>query len=442
MAENPEAPKPDFSALYRTSKPYAALPFDSSVFDYRPFADRVIQAFSVLAHGAVLAIDAPWGYGKTFFGLNFKADLQAKGWRTAYIDAFEHDFVEDPFLLLASVIKEQASEPKRGGFVHAAAGVGRALLPLAAKAAVKAATLKTLDLKEVEEAFAEGASDAAFKFIEGRITEFEKELQSVKRFKEKLAETAEEVRTATQRPLVVFIDELDRCRPDFAVRTLERMKHFFDVPSLIFVLLLNRRQMENAVNGLYGAELDASAYLRKFVHASIDLPFSLAAKHNPDPEIKNYPKQLAEKIDLGPNEKLLAAFTIAMQKLAPTLGLSFRDIERAYTEFVLAVIKARVSPDLMFLLAFVITLKVSYPDMYAALLKRNLDERRSAELLAQAKSRGLDGLLYEWYRGMIQAHLNMNVQINDLTQFLRSVNLELEDAFSFFARLINSRRGD
>jgi len=59
------------------------------------------------------------------------------------------------------------------------------------------------------------------------------------------------------------VDELDRCRPDFALGLLERIKHLFDVEGIAFVLLVNRSQIEGYIRTVYG-NADAEAYLLKF----------------------------------------------------------------------------------------------------------------------------------------------------------------------------------
>ena len=44
--------------------------------------------------------------------------------------------------------------------------------------------------------------------------------------------------------LVIFIDELDRCQPLFAVRLLERVKHYFDNPNITFVFSTNVEELQ------------------------------------------------------------------------------------------------------------------------------------------------------------------------------------------------------
>ena len=62
---------------------------------------------------------------------------------------------------------------------------------------------------------------------------------------------------------MVMIDELDRCRPSYAVEFLETAKHLFVVNQVVFVLAINRKQLAHAVRALYGNEFEAEAYLRR-----------------------------------------------------------------------------------------------------------------------------------------------------------------------------------
>ncbi|MBJ6977682.1 P-loop NTPase fold protein, partial [Vibrio cholerae] len=57
---------------------------------------------------------------------------------------------------------------------------------------------------------------------------------------------------AEQKPIVLFIDELDRCRPNFSVLMLETIKHTFDVEGVQFVLITNTNQLKASINHCYG----------------------------------------------------------------------------------------------------------------------------------------------------------------------------------------------
>ncbi len=163
-----------------------------------------------------------------------------------------------------------AAEIKRLSAVDATAGerlaskaarVGSALLPVATKAAINLVgkLMGTTDVvgefSDAVEAASEQGADAAQAWVKRKLDEHEQEKASVHAFLDALAEFAK----AAAKPVVIFIDELDRCRPAFAVRLIERIKHFFDVPNLVFVLLMNRKKLETAIRGVYGAETNAGA---------------------------------------------------------------------------------------------------------------------------------------------------------------------------------------
>jgi len=70
-----------------------------------------------------------------------------------------------------------------------------------------------------------------------------------------------------QKPLIFFIDELDRCRPDYALQLLEKAKHLFNIDGIIFILALDRDQIGHSLKSIYGEGLDVDGYLRRRVRA-------------------------------------------------------------------------------------------------------------------------------------------------------------------------------
>ena len=72
--------------------------------------------------------------------------------------------------------------------------------------------------------------------------------------------------------MIFVIDELDRCRPDYALEVLEVIKHLFSVPRVHFVLGVNLEALEGMVCARYGPDIDAHRYLGKFIHVRLELP--------------------------------------------------------------------------------------------------------------------------------------------------------------------------
>ena len=105
--------------------------------------------------------------------------------------------------------------------------------------------------------------------------------------KGKIEELKETFKTIDKK-IIFFIDELDRCRPDYAIKTLETIKHFFDESNIVFVLATDDNRLQSSVNSVYGSEIANEDYLRKF----IDIKFNL-------PEIENAEKHLLSKWNFG-----------------------------------------------------------------------------------------------------------------------------------------------
>lgn len=130
--------------------------------------------------------------------------------------------------------------------------------------------------------------------------------------------------------MVFFIDELDRCRPNFSVKLIERLKHFFDVPNLVFILLLNKEQLEKAIEGTYGVGIDASAYLAKFIHLNLRLPKNVDTSSEHQNANWIYLNQLAEHYKFKRGQELVH-FVNTLSVFASITGMSLRELERGMT---------------------------------------------------------------------------------------------------------------
>lgn len=72
--------------------------------------------------------------------------------------------------------------------------------------------------------------------------------------------------------LLIIIDELDRCSPLFAVKLLERVKHYFDCDKITFLFAANLCELSHTVKHFYGNEFDSSGYLDRFFDLTLELP--------------------------------------------------------------------------------------------------------------------------------------------------------------------------
>ena len=132
--------------------------------------------------------------------------------------------------------------------------------------------------------------------------------------------------------LVVFIDELDRCRPDYAIGVLEKVRHIFDVAGVVVVLAINREALEQAVGGLHGSRDAAERYMRRFVDQATRL-----TDPSDDTTVK-FLEHLYQETGISSRMKQKNYRRLMFEALARPEHSSLRDLEQAVhrAAFVLA----------------------------------------------------------------------------------------------------------
>ena len=74
--------------------------------------------------------------------------------------------------------------------------------------------------------------------------------------------------------LVIVVDELDRCLPEYMIRVLERLHHLFEgLENIIVIIATDRQQLEHTIKSIYGTETDAVSYLQKMIQFELSLDF-------------------------------------------------------------------------------------------------------------------------------------------------------------------------
>ena len=261
--------------------------WDGDLWDRRRLGEQLERYVDRLQCGAVLALDARWGEGKTWFVRHWTKHLETKDHNVIYLDAFANDYLDDPFLVITSEIanvlkKDKSTSRKINKLIRLSASVGTALLPFLPKVAftlglhlIGAGLISTAlqqgyeSAKDEIEKLSDEASDRIKESIQEKIANHEAEKKTLIEFKKHLAETVEKL----DKPLVFIIDELDRCRPDFSIRLIERIKHFFDIPKIVFVLVMNKLQLLQSVKNYYGYDSDLNGdYFEKFIDYTIEFP--------------------------------------------------------------------------------------------------------------------------------------------------------------------------
>ncbi len=244
-------------------------PFKHDLLDRKEKAEVLTSLVSNIDGPCTMAIDAAWGAGKTTFLKMWAQHLQNEGFPVVKFNAWETDASGDPFVALTTEIAEQLKvwpDSTVASRLHQTQFLAKNLLRRVAPGAIRAASgFIPVVGAEVGHALSSYASEAMAGYFDQK--------QSAAQFKASLQELANSLRASSgNKPTIVLIDELDRCRPSYAIELLETAKHIFGVDNVVFVLAVNRTELAHSVRVLYGDRFEAEGYLRRFFDIDFRLP--------------------------------------------------------------------------------------------------------------------------------------------------------------------------
>lgn len=245
-------------------------------------AFRLCQYLSGINSGFSIALDNQWGGGKTFFVKQIKLILDAYNpfsphslsandtvrikkvaekhvrgidkalsetpYVTVYYDAWDNDNSSDPLLALIYEIAHSIN----------------ADFDCLKKSSLQQKFSSIFELftgKDIDKILKAAKSESI-------IDEITKE----KSLKGLIDEFLEEVIQERGNRLLIIIDELDRCKPSFAVSLLERVKHYFSNEHVTFLFALNENALCHTISKNYGEQYDSSRYLDRFFDLTTSLP--------------------------------------------------------------------------------------------------------------------------------------------------------------------------
>jgi len=357
--------------------------FEQDVLGRSNFGQSLLNLVSQSSDELVISLDGKWGEGKTTFVKMWQGMLNQAEVPNIYIDAFANDYIDDAFIAVASAIttyiEENAVNPddeKSKEFSEKAKHVGVQLLSWTAKVGIKAATLGAIkdsdieELKDIQADVAKGLSTVVGDFVGERLASHKKDVEILQSFKSLLSEMPSLLSPEGDKPFVIIIDELDRCKPTYAVELIEKVKHLFSVNNVVFVLVMHRKQLEEAVKCVYGENIDAHTYLQKFINIETTIPKKIGDRH--DNDINQYNRRLFDlhRIETWGDDRNLVD---SLEVLAMHFNLSLRQLERVYTN--LAVFYASSSENqlrLVPVISFLAVIKVVDPSVYEALLHQKI----------------------------------------------------------------------
>ncbi len=240
----------------------------------------------------VLNINAEWGYGKTFFLNNLALELKSKNYDVVEFDAWKNDYTKEPLLAFMSELNISLEEffnkkqTKAKGFLQS---LKKNSLPILMSVLSRKLTGYSLDeLSELDDEQTEsmesvdindnsdiekGVSSITSKLTEYALHEHNTIKNSIEEFKKSMIKLLKYIETLKghQLPLFILIDELDRCRPNYAIELLENIKHLFDIEGIIFIIATDSKQLSHSINAVYGEKFESEKYLKRFFDQEYNL---------------------------------------------------------------------------------------------------------------------------------------------------------------------------
>lgn len=313
-----------------------------------------------------IALDGQWGSGKTFFvnqvmllakALNEKVKLPERDrildslklnedfknkfsndYLVVYYDAWYNDNDDDPLLSILYEICQQANKDFMlpGDTLQKIGSIVSQLIKMGTR----------IDFKEFVESFKS----------HNKLAEY----ASMREYNDKIAVL---LNTISNGKVILFIDELDRCKPTYAVKLLERVKRYFNGDNYISVYSLNMQQLQHTIKNFYGVDFDAHKYLDRFFNLSLSMPEYDKSQYINcfmSPDLQNVPREVIYEI--------IKMFGFSIRETAhfsEFLTTAISDIDKFYNNMGTAFIEGKFNFLIrVYVIPLVIALRIHNLDMF------------------------------------------------------------------------------
>lgn len=244
-----------------------------------------IEGLDLIEDNAFISLDAKWGQGKTFYIRQIEMTLKYLSRKSAgqdisdleevfsgsilenmslektylpiYYNSWLYDNHNDPLMSLIYVIVKECEK-------HVETTINSKSL------GDKLGTLLSSFSLSFPKLQISGDAEKIKESLMGR--DLLKEIKTAEEIRGLVKEIFDSVIVESAQKLVIFIDELDRCKPSYAIELLERIKHYFDDERIVFVVAVNKEQLVHTISSYYGDAFDSTGYLNKFFDINIYLP--------------------------------------------------------------------------------------------------------------------------------------------------------------------------
>ena len=271
-----------------------------------------------------MALNSRWGTGKTFFLKRLEKYYAQEGGRAIYFNAWEDDCVEDPLVALTCRLNQVL-----GYDVNKSIGnsIKEAIVPLLKHGGLS--IFKSIMKNKVGLDIDALSPDELESRSEQLMQAYKDDVASREHLKNAFERLGTAVSIETKKPLLIIVDELDRSRPTYAIELLERIKHLFAIPGIVFVLGIDKEQLGRSISAVYG-EIDIEGYLHRLIDVETHLP-----RTDKDLFISHLftGLHLAEFLSDAGSNASVNSFAAAFTSLANSQDLSLREIEQAVRKF-------------------------------------------------------------------------------------------------------------
>lgn len=346
-------------------------PFENDCFGREIIARNFMKIFDNDEEGIILSIDSGWGTGKTTFIkmweslINNNKDYKDK-YETLYFNAWDSDYMEDPLLAILTEVEINNEDGIKKCFKSFFEG-GKKLASTTMNMFIRLKTEGALGLEDIK--FTRDNLEKEYPKIANSIGTSRLNIAvESKRIRELFKENLEKAIKESDKNIIFFIDELDRCRPKFAIELLESIKHLFSMNGIIFVISLDKEQLGYSIANVYGKNMDTTGYLRRFFDIDFKLPLVDRYKY--------FDIKCEEIFSKYQNIRYFKQFLISFIK---EQNFSFRDIDKMfyYLKFILPLIDefkydnyglhyTRISS---YLYAYLISLKIKNHNLYKKIIE-------------------------------------------------------------------------
>ena len=296
------------------------------VLNRDPFIENVMEVIETISsrpQGCCFCINGNWGSGKTFvinqienrLAIIQSEETNDNKYIVFHYDCWKYDYYEEPLIAIVAALNDfiisSNSIFNKNENVYTDAVIKKVKETIGTIAGEICKNKIGIDLVDV----VKGIKDDADNEIEKK-----QSFDELYDFKQSLDFIREEIgKLAESKTVIIFIDELDRCLPTYAIKVLERVHHLFsDLNNVIVVITMDKKQLEHSIKQIYG-EIDVDTYLRKFISFKLDLDNGMARRYcekyeryfkkfeyieNDMVDIEKFFGEIFENIDIRTQEKI------------------------------------------------------------------------------------------------------------------------------------------